>query len=121
MGSGNAMVYASLKERWQRFLTELLVDSGLELGLGKVYVEGEITFPDQRTDRDQGNFRIVIEKALGDALEAGGWLPRDDWAHYEFGQLQMRIEPGVSATRLMLFPTAPRRAIPRTGEQMEIG
>jgi hypothetical protein len=50
---------------------------------------GLCCFPD-RIRRDQGNFRYFIEKALGDALVAGGWLEfgglaDDDWDHYEFG------------------------------------
>ena len=121
-GSGNAMVYASLKERWQGFLLDLLADSGLQ-PQERIYVEGEITFPDNRDDRDQGNFRVVIEKALGDALQEGGYLVRDDWSRYEFGGLTMKVEPGVSATRLMLFPMPPQGSVvfpPRAGEQMEI-
>jgi hypothetical protein len=105
-GSGNAMVYANLKKAWEDILAELLEASALPKGLGRVMVEGEITFPDRRTDRDQGNFRVILEKALGDALERGGWLERDDWIRYEFGGLAQRYERGVSRTRLMLFPVA---------------
>jgi hypothetical protein len=122
-GSGNAMVFMNMKQSWQAFFVELLQASGLPRGLERVYVEGEITFPDKRDDRDQGNFRVVIEKALGDALQEGGWLKRDSWDHYEFGQLTKREHPGESATRLMLFPVPPPQAtpdIPHTGEQMEI-
>jgi hypothetical protein len=127
-GSGNAMIYANLKANWQEILTAKLVESGLPRGLQSVFVEGEITFPDRREDRDQGNFRVVLEKALGDALEngsgdvPGGWLVNDSWDHYEFGQLTKRVVPGESATRLMLFPNpAPYiPSVPRPGEQLEI-
>lgn len=112
-GSGNAMIYANMKKTWQELLTQKLVESRLPRGLGRVFAEGEITFPDQREDRDQGNFRIVIEKALGDALERGGWLPRDDWTHYEFGGLTQRYQKGESATRIVLFPAPP----PRTAQE----
>ena len=64
-----------------------------------------MTFPN-RIKRDQGNFRWMIEKALGDTLVGGGWLPDDTWDRYEFGGLTYKYEKGVSATRLMLFPRA---------------
>jgi len=122
-GSGNAMVYANLKANWQEIFTRLLDESGLPRGLKSVYVEGEITFPDHRDDRDQGNFRVIVEKALGDALEKGGWLPRDSWDHYEFGQLTKRERAGESAIRLTLFPVPPDHAVleyPHAGDQLEI-
>lgn len=106
LGSGDQRAYIGMKDQWQEALTELLEASGLPRGLGRVTVEGEVTFPDRREDRDQGNFRVVLEKALGDALERGGWIERDDWTRYEFGGLACRHERGVSRTRLILFPAA---------------
>jgi hypothetical protein len=119
-----AMVGAGLKQSWERIFVDLLAESGLPKGLERVYVEGEVTFPDRREDRDQGNFRVVLEKALGDALDHGGWLARDTWDRYQFGQLSMRVVPGESATRLVVFPYFPERAVPevrRSGEQMGLG
>lgn len=104
LGSGHPMLYQSLKARWQGWLGELLAATDLPKGLSYVLVEGEVTFP-SRARRDQGNFRFMLEKALGDALVEGGWLEDDDWSHYEFGGLEARYEKGRSATRLMLFPT----------------
>jgi hypothetical protein len=105
-GSGNPKTYWQEKMNWQAILTPLLIASGLPKGLERVMVEGEATFP-TRAGRDQGNHRVLIEKALGDALEAGGWLAEDTWEHYEFGNLTASYERGVSATRLMLFPSLP--------------
>ncbi len=114
-----AMVGANLKQTWQKIFKAMLAETDLPKGLAYVFVEGEIVFPDHRDDRDQGNFRVVIEKALGDALEEGGWIPNDNWDHYEFGGLSKRETPGVSATRLTLFPRSD--APPKINEQMEIG
>jgi len=118
---GAAMVGASLKQAWQSLLSDLLAASGLPKGLDRVYVEGEITFPD-RGRRDQGNYRVILEKALGDALASGQWIRDDDWTQYEFGQLSMRVHPGESATRLVIFPKGREGGpeIARPGEQMEI-
>lgn len=114
---GAAMVGANLLRTWKDILSGHLKESGLSKDLQVVYAEGQITFPTQG-DRDQGNFRIIIEKALGDVLEGEGYIPNDSWDHYEFGNLTMRIEPGVSATRLVLFPSAQPK--PQINEQMEI-
>lgn len=117
LGSGDPAIYMGMKARWQEHLVELLDASGLPRGLAYVLVEGEITFPD-RGRRDQGNFRVLIEKALGDALVhgwdgvPGGWLEDDDWTRFEFGGLAYRYEPGVSRTRLMIFPRAPQTPRP---------
>lgn len=116
-GTGSAaMVGASLKQQWQEILRDL-IRGKLPAGLAKVYAEGEVVFPD-RGRRDQGNFRVVIEKALGDALVDLKVIEDDDWSRYEFGQLSMLVEPGRSATRLALFPATERGLNP--GDQMEL-
>jgi hypothetical protein len=98
-------VYRAKIEQWKALLFDLLAASDLPKGLTHVLVEGEVSFGDSRKGRDQGNHRVLVEKALGDALVTGGWLPDDTWDHYEFGGFARIEEPGVSAVRLMLFPT----------------
>lgn len=101
---------SSSKQAWQKLLLDRLRASALPTGLSRVYVSGEVTFPvdarrrDGEYNRDQGNFRVLIEKALGDALEEGGYLPSDGWDRYEFGDLAQRVVAGESATRLTIFP-----------------
>jgi hypothetical protein len=106
-GSGmDRMAFQALKKAWQERLTTLLWASNLEFGLAGVTVEGLIGFP-TRAERDQGNHRWMVEKALGDALVAGGWLPSDCFfpvCRYEFGGLQAVHAPGESWIRLSIFP-----------------
>lgn len=104
--SGSWEAYQGAKKRWHVVLAPALRAAGLPKGLAHVLVEGECSFGDDR-DRDQGNHRVVIEKALGDVLVEEGYLPTDKWDRYEFGGLQRREEPGVNRIRLMLFPAAP--------------
>jgi hypothetical protein len=104
LGDGNRFAYRAMKEAWEALFIELLTGADLSGNLDRVVAEGEITFPDLRR-RDQGNHRFLLEKALGDALVAGGWLPDDDWARYEFGGLAQRYERGVARVRVMLFPS----------------
>lgn len=96
-------VYRQQIETWGKVLKPLLEASGLPKGLGRVMVEGECSFGDAK-DRDQGNHRVMIEKALGDALVSGGWLEADTWTRYEFGGLARREDGRRNWTRLMLFP-----------------
>lgn len=73
----------------------------------RITAEAKLTVPDKRR-RDEGNFRTYIEKALGDALMAGGWL-EDDQAYpkrmYSFGNVEFEYAKGVEHTDILLFPT----------------
>ncbi len=120
MNSGNhsmqPMAYQALKHAWQDAIAEGLEASGLPRGLESVSIEGLIGFP-TRAERDQGNFRWMVEKAAGDALVsggasvdvAGGWIVSDCFfpvCRYEFGGLQAVHTPGRSWLRLMIMPRA---------------
>ncbi len=103
-GSGaNVFTYQTMKQNWMERLTQLLRESGLPKGLASVRARGQVCFPD-RQRRDQGNFRFLIEKALGDALVKGGWLEDDDWSRYQFGDLDYAYDKGQSWTALTIFP-----------------
>lgn len=95
--------YQNQKKNWSARLGELLQASDLPYGLGYVYVEGQCCFPDRRK-RDQGNFRFLLEKALGDTLVDLGYIADDDWSRYEFGNLRRAYEKGECWTALTLFP-----------------
>jgi hypothetical protein len=100
------MIYRSQLAAMEEMLSPLIAASGLPKGLDYVLVEGRVSFGDGR-ERDQGNHRVLLEKALGDVLEADGYLPSDSWDHYEFGGFQREEVAGVSRVSLMLFPRAP--------------
>jgi hypothetical protein len=104
LGDGNRFAYRNLKVAWETRFLEMLGETDLPHGLARVTVEGVITFP-TRARRDQGNHRFLLEKALGDALTAGGWLPDDDWEHFSFGGLEAEYVKGEARVRLMLFPS----------------
>ena len=104
---GNHFTYQAAKQAWQEMWTARLEASGLPKGLGAVTVEGQVAFP-TRGRRDQGNFRYMLEKSLGDALAEGGWIEDDSWypvRRFEFGGLDAKHAPGESWTRLLIFPS----------------
>ena len=53
--------------------------------LVRVHATAVITLPKNRR-RDEGNYRDVIEKALGDTLQLG-WLPDDTPDYFTFGEI----------------------------------
>lgn len=116
-GSGaNRFTYQNAKAQWEEVFRELLEVAGLPKGLGRIVVEATMCFPD-RAARDQGNFRFIVEKALGDCLVEHGWLYDDDWSRYEFGNLAYRYEKGRAFTELIVFPAWPAPDVPEPGEQ----
>jgi hypothetical protein len=103
-GSGfNRFVYQNVKKQWSEKIIAALEFAALPRPLGYVQVEGLLGFPD-RTRRDQGNYRVLLEKVVGDALQEGGWLADDSWDFYEFGGLAYRYEKGEMWTKLMVMP-----------------
>lgn len=105
MAGRDPNVYRSIVDKWRPVLTAALEASKLPKGLAGVMVEAEVSFGDA-VGRDRGNHAVMLDKALGDALVAGGWLASDSWARYGFGELQRREERGVNRTRLAIFPRA---------------
>lgn len=51
--------------------------------------------------RDEGNFRSVLEKALGDALQLG-WLEDDTPEFFTFGDLSFDEETGTPLTKIVI-------------------
>lgn len=104
--SGSWEAYQTAKARWHKVLKPKLRESGLPLGCGRIVVEGECSFGDEK-DRDQDNHRVVMVKALGDALVENGYLPKDTWGMYDFGYLARNEVEGVNRLVLTLIPFAP--------------
>jgi hypothetical protein len=77
-----------MKEGWENLFGELLSKTSLPKAVRITSVSrARSASATHRRDRDQGNHRFILEKALGDALQTGGWLLDDDWDSYEFGGL----------------------------------
>jgi hypothetical protein len=56
--------------------------------LKRVEVTATLRFKQQRR-RDSGNFRPLLEKALGDVLVSGSWLEDDTADLYSFGAVEL--------------------------------
>lgn len=92
--------YHQTKKTWGELLGAELRRANVPT-LTHLYAMGRITFPN-RIVRDQGNYRFMVEKALGDAAQAVGVLVDDNWDLYEFGDLTYRYEKDVRRTEVIL-------------------
>lgn len=90
---------------WQQRCWIMLLKEGVSKGLQLVTVEALLHFKQNRR-RDEGNFRVVLEKSLGDALVSGGHIEDDTPDHYRFERLRF-TSPSSQApcTELMLTIT----------------
>lgn len=93
------------KRFWQQTVERyLLVHRGYRPMASPVSVMASLRFPQRRT-RDEGNFRFLLEKAVGDALVNGNWLPDDSSDHYRFRELIFEPITGTKRTDIVLtFP-----------------
>jgi hypothetical protein len=97
--------YHGSKRKWQGVFEGLLLGSKMPRPARNVYAEAILTFPTNRR-RDEGNFRYMIEKALGDALVNGGWIADDTPEHYRMGRVVFQHVPNARET-LVLLTVAP--------------
>jgi hypothetical protein len=89
------------KLKWQEMLAMALMVAQVPRGLASVSATAEIHFK-QRRRRDSGNFRVILEKALGDALVEGGWLPDDTADQFSFGAVDLVAPSPVAETLVHL-------------------
>lgn len=97
----NRHAYRRAKEQLQEDLGRLLMFARVPRELAEVTASAILRFPARRT-RDEGNFRWMLEKALGDALQTGRYLPDDDPEHFTFGALTFDVERGPARTAVAL-------------------
>jgi hypothetical protein len=75
------------KQEWELWLLTVLLEQRVPKGLASVKASATIRFT-QRRRRDEGNFRALLEKALGDVLQRG-WIEDDTTEHYRFGRVEL--------------------------------
>jgi hypothetical protein len=85
---GHWAKFAAVKGQWERDLGLLMLAEKRTWpkGLLAVHATAILSFPVARR-RDEGNFRWLLEKALGDALHEGGWIADDTPEYFTFGEV----------------------------------
>lgn len=98
---GNPYAASRVKMQWEGILAVLLYAERVPRGLTRVDASASLRFPTRRK-RDEGNFRMLLEKVMGDTLVKGGWLDDDAPDSYAFHQLQFEDEKGPKRTTIFL-------------------
>ena len=75
------------KLKWEEWLSYALLEQRVPKNVLRVEAAALLCFPTPQR-RDEGNYRVLLEKALGDVLQQGGWLPDDTPDRYQFGSVQ---------------------------------
>lgn len=120
VGGGTYYLYRRLKKEWQETLGVALMAAGVPRGLGTVSATATMRFPTRRK-RDEGNFRYLLEKVLGDTLVQGGWLADDDAGRFSFGAVTFDPEPGSPLTIIELVSDRQASAAVSPNPQRESG
>lgn len=102
LGSRGAhMKFHRLKKQWEGWLLIALLHEKVPKDLAAVHATALLRFPTLRR-RDEGNFRFLLEKALGDVLQTGGYLADDTPDQFTFGALRFDSNRGHPLTILTL-------------------
>ncbi len=80
--------YRVTRDAWMRDMHAVMHESGnvLPRNLARAHAHAILSFPTLRR-RDEGNYRSLLEKWLGDVLQANGRLRDDTPEFYRFGSV----------------------------------
>lgn len=98
--------FAREKDKWQGMVFICLLEAKVPKGLGRVHATAHLRFKSKRR-RDEGNYRALLEKVVGDALQLG-WIEDDTPEFFTFGELTFDEERGDPLTLVRLDVTEAR-------------
>lgn len=102
LGSRGAhMKFYRHKKEWEGLFQITLLEVRVPKGLTKVKATASLRFP-QKRKRDEGNFRFMLEKALGDVLQSAGHLADDTPDEFNFEALTFEAATGTPRTTIVL-------------------
>lgn len=102
LGSRGAhMKFHRTKKHWEGMFVIALMQAKVPKKLVRVHATAVCRFASKRK-RDEGNFRFMVEKALGDALQINGNLADDTPDQFTFGALTFNPEKGTPLTKVTL-------------------
>jgi hypothetical protein len=81
------------KKTIQAEMETLLMAESVPRNLSHVSATADLYFKQGGKRRDEGNFRFLLEKALGDALDNGGWITDDTPDYFDFGEVRLHDGP----------------------------
>lgn len=78
-----------VKKEWEGMIYICLLEEHVPKDISRVQATATLYFTTERR-RDEGNYRPVLEKALGDALQLG-WLDDDTPDKFRFGDIDFVV------------------------------
>jgi hypothetical protein len=100
-GRGHWRSFHGYKRKWQMIFEVKMMGALPRKRYKRVVATAHLRFQTKRT-RDEGNYRTILEKSLGDALVNGGWLQDDDTERFVFQHVVIDKETGTSQTTIHL-------------------
>lgn len=101
--TGNRWAWTKAKKDWQATIEMALMVAGVPRGLGNVVARAELHFPTNRR-RDEGNYRTLLEKCLGDALVNGRWLKDDTPEFFRFDRILFALGARKETILILTVP-----------------
>lgn len=102
VGKGHWRNFRDEKKRWEGIFCGRLMQARPPKGALHVKASATLRFPSRRK-RDEGNFRTIIEKAVGDALQLMGVIEDDGPEFFEFERVVFEEECGPARTVVNLI------------------
>ena len=100
-GRASHMKLHRLKKEWEGLMLITLLEMRVPKKLTKVIATARLRFTVKRK-RDEGNFRWLLEKALGDVLQTNGNLADDTPEQFTFTGLDFDPIKGSPRTTITL-------------------
>lgn len=99
--TGNRWAWTKAEKEWKGIFETLLMATGFPRDWEQITAVVRLRFPTKRR-RDEVNYRTLLEKALGDALVNGRWLPDDTPEHFTFERVHFEQQTGKALTTIEL-------------------
>ena len=101
-GTSSWRVWQTHKKAWEARIVRGLLDAGVPTSTGMFARTTAVLEVPTRRRRDAGNFGVLLEKALGDALQIAGVIPDDTPDYWSWTSVSFRHTPREKATVIVV-------------------
>jgi hypothetical protein len=95
--TGNRWAWTKAEKAWKETVETLMLSTGFPRDWDHISVRVRLQFP-TKNRRDEINYRVILEKATGDALVNGKWIPDDVPEHFTFEGVHFEQQTGPKKT-----------------------
>ena len=106
-GTSSWRVWQTHKKQWEDRLVAGIVDAGIPAHTGMFARTTAVLEVPTRRRRDAGNFGVILEKALGDALQRASVIPDDTPEFWSWTSVSFVHTPREKRTLVVVQMTDP--------------